>query len=114
MRVDIRREPSGNRDALDDASHAASSKPPTALVDQQGRGRLFQCQQQPLTPRQVSSKGRARRSAERNVAFLLPFSANQNRLRTQTDVVQVDAHQLRVPYTATIKQFEHQTVPFGK
>ena len=67
-----------------------------------------------LAGRQVSRESHLYCVAKGYVAFLLSFAPDQDRLITQTDVLEVDPDQLGVPDAAAVEQLEHHPVALGK
>src|SRR2546421_10208200 len=112
--MQVRRKPIGDGNLLDDASNATRSNASPALVDKQGRRALASFPKKFLSFRKINGKRAPRRIAEGHVPLLLPFAANENQFRTQTNVVKVDSSEFRVANAASIKQFQHQKVALGK
>src|SRR5215472_17413779 len=106
----VGREAFGDGDLLDDSADATDGETSATLVDQQGGCGFFLFSEELLTGGQVGAKSGDGRSAEGHVALFLPFSANQNRLGADADVVEIDADQLRVADAATVEQFEKESV----
>src|SRR5580700_9115536 len=85
----------GDGNFLDDAADAARGEPPSTPVDEQ-RGRvLADGSKNFLALGEIGSQRRFHRIAERNIAFFLPLAADENRFRTQPNVVEVDSRELR-------------------
>src|SRR5271165_6804016 len=96
VRMHIRRKPLRHGNLLDNASNAASSKPPAASVNQE-RGRMLSSRaKNSLAFRQIRSQSQPHRLTERDVTLFLPLAANQDSLGAKTNVVQVDSGKLRV------------------
>src|SRR5579864_9730025 len=114
MGMHVRRQSPGDCDLLHDPPYAAHRQTPAALVDQKRGGSLLRLRQDTLPLRQVSPQGRCRRSSERYKALLLSFAADQDGLVAHANVIDIDADQLRVSNTASIKQLQQQTVALGK
>ena len=89
------------------------SRPPRRLISKADEVFLL-FRQHLLAGRQVRRERDLYRVAERYVAFLLSFAANQDRLVAQPNVFEVDPDQLRVSDAAAVKQLEHQPVALGK
>src|SRR5579862_4968711 len=114
VRMHVGRESLGDGNLLDDAAYAARRETPAAPVDQKRRSVLVSLGQESLTRSQIACQRVLDRIAERDVALFFSFSANQDRLGTQPDIVEIDPGQLRIANAASIEQFQHQTIAFGK
>src|SRR5207249_2091598 len=98
---------------LDDASNTARGEASATLIDEQGRRALARLPKKFLPFGKINGKRAPHRVAEGHVPLLLPLAANENCFRAQTNIVQIDASELRVANTASIKQFQHEKVAFG-
>src|ERR1700758_2998676 len=54
VRMNIRREPFGNRNLLDDTAHAAGGKASSAMIDQQSLGALSSAEKDFLSPGEIA------------------------------------------------------------
>ncbi len=103
VRMHVGREPLRDGNLLDDAAHAAGGQPPATLVDQQGRRILAGFCQHRLPGWKIGCQRTFRGTSKRNVPFLLPFAANQDRFRAQPNVIEVDSDKLRVADAAAVE-----------
>src|SRR5258707_4533686 len=110
VRVNVRRKSFGDGNLLNDAPDAARGETSPTPVDQQGGCVLTRLAESLLPGRKINRERTLHRIPKGNVAFLLPFAADKNRLRTQADVVDIDSGQFRVADAASVQQFEHEMV----
>ena len=61
---------------------------------------------------QIGCEGAFHRITKRNVTFFFSLAANQNGLRAQPNIVEIDSSQFRISDSASVKQFQHEPVTF--
>src|SRR5260370_32950967 len=113
VRVNVRGKAFGDGNLLNDAPDAARGETSPTPVDQQGGCVLTRLAESLLPGTKINHERTLHRIPKGNVAFLLPFAADKNRLRTQADVIDIDSGQLRVADAASVQQFEHEMVALG-
>src|SRR5580693_7753341 len=122
----IGREAAQNRDALDDAAHAARSQPRLSTEPSEAAQAQIEKDRRRRQSTFTASRGKLSRAlgkiraqglrcgiAQRDVALLLPFAAHQNRLVGPMDVFEVEARQLRVANPASIQQLQNRRIARG-
>src|SRR6185369_1296215 len=112
--MNVGRKATGNRNSFHDPADAPCGEPASAIVHNQRWIVAPQTTEEFLAFRQILSQRDRRGITERNKAFLLPFSANQDGLIAPVDVIQVDSDQFRISNAAAVQQLEDDTIAFGE
>src|SRR5260370_7329096 len=104
VRVNGRGKALGDGNLLNDAPDAARGETSPTPVDQQGGCVLTRLAESLLPGTKINHERTLHRIPKGNVAFLLPFAADKNRLRTQADVIDIDSGQLTFPDAPPLHQ----------
>src|SRR3954471_12667118 len=102
--MDVGGQAAGNGNLLHDPSDAARGESCSAEVQQERRVRLLLRLQQLHSLRHVFANGHLSSFAQGHDALLASFAAYKNRFVGPVDIVEVNADQLGVAQTASVKQ----------